>query len=78
MLYIAISHLMAMTRKDIAEQTLRTRGRYPASNPANAEDNTIRKQYGESVEANSVHGSDAPETAAVEMAYFFAGYEITG
>ena len=49
-----------------------------ATNPANAEDNTIRKEYGESVEANSVHGSDAPETAAVEMAYFFAGYEITG
>lgn len=49
-----------------------------ATNPANADDGTIRKLYGESVEANSVHGSDAPETAAQEIAYFFAGAEITG
>lgn len=49
-----------------------------ATNPANAADGTVRKLYGESVEANSVHGSDAPETAAQEIAYFFAGYEIVG
>ena len=49
-----------------------------ATNPANAADNTIRKLYGESVEANSVHGSDSPDNAAAEIAYFFAGYEITG
>ncbi|RVU38487.1 nucleoside-diphosphate kinase [Hwanghaeella grinnelliae] len=49
-----------------------------ATNPANADDGTVRKLYGESVEANSVHGSDAPETAAQEIAYFFAGTEIVG
>ncbi len=49
-----------------------------ATNPANADDGTVRKLYGESVEANSVHGSDAPETAAQEIAYFFAGSEIVG
>ena len=49
-----------------------------ATNPANADDGTIRKDFGESVEANSVHGSDAPETAAWEISYFFAGTEIVG
>lgn len=49
-----------------------------ATNPANADEGTIRKVYGESVEANSVHGSDAPETAAEEIAYFFAGTELVG
>ena len=49
-----------------------------ATNPANADDGTIRKDFGESVEANSVHGSDAPETAAWEISYFFAGLEIVG
>ena len=49
-----------------------------ATNPADAADGTIRKDFAESIEANSVHGSDAPETAAVEIAYFFAGCEIAG
>lgn len=49
-----------------------------ATNPANADEGTIRAAYGESVEANSVHGSDAPETAAEEIAYFFAGTELVG
>ncbi len=49
-----------------------------ATNPANAEDGTIRKDFGESVEANSVHGSDSPETAAREIAYFFSDIEIVG
>jgi len=49
-----------------------------ATNPANAAAGTIRKDFAESIEANSVHGSDAPETAAEEIAYFFAGYEIVG
>ena len=49
-----------------------------ATNPANADDGTIRKDFGESVEANSVHGSDAPEAAAWEISYFFAGLEIVG
>ncbi|MEE8547873.1 MAG: nucleoside-diphosphate kinase, partial [Alphaproteobacteria bacterium] len=48
------------------------------TNPANAEDGTIRKDFGESVEANSVHGSDSPETAAREIAYFFSDIEIVG
>ena len=48
------------------------------TNPANAEEGTIRKDFGESVEANSVHGSDSPETAVVEIAYFFSEIDITG
>lgn len=49
-----------------------------ATNPANAAPGTIRATFAESVEANSVHGSDAPETAAQEIAFFFAGIEIAG
>ena len=48
------------------------------TNPANAADRTIRKDYGESIEANSVHGSDSPESAAREIAYFFSACEIVG
>jgi nucleoside-diphosphate kinase len=47
-----------------------------ATNPANATPGTIRRDFAESIEANSVHGSDAPETAAQEIAFFFAGIEI--
>ena len=49
-----------------------------ATNPANAAPGTIRKDFAESMEANSVHGSDSPENAAIEIAYFFAGTEIVG
>ncbi len=49
-----------------------------ATNPADAADGTIRKAHAESVQNNSVHGSDAPETAAVEIAQFFSGNEIVG
>ena len=49
-----------------------------ATNPANAAAGTIRKDFAESIEANSVHGSDSPENAATEIAYFFAGNEIVG
>ena len=49
-----------------------------ATNPANADDGTIRKDFAESIEANSVHGSDAEETAAEEINYFFAQTEIVG
>ena len=49
-----------------------------ATNPANAAAGTIRAEFAESVGENSVHGSDAPETAAMEIAYFFAGIEIVG
>jgi nucleoside-diphosphate kinase len=49
-----------------------------ATNPANAAAGTIRKDFAESIEANSVHGSDSPENAAIEIAFFFAGIEIVG
>jgi len=49
-----------------------------ATNPANAADGTIRKVHAESIEANSVHGSDSAENAATEIAYFFAATEIVG
>lgn len=49
-----------------------------ATNPANAAEGTIRKLFAKSVGENSVHGSDAPETAALEIAQFFAGNEIVG
>lgn len=49
-----------------------------ATNPANADAGTIRKDFGESIEANSVHGSDSPENAATEIAYFFAQMDIVG
>ena len=48
-----------------------------ATNPANADAGTIRKMFAESIEANSVHGSDSPEAAASEIAFFFAGTDIT-
>lgn len=47
-----------------------------ATNPANAAPGTIRKEFAESIEANSVHGSDSAENAATEIAYFFSGCEI--
>ncbi len=49
-----------------------------ATNPADAADGTIRKDFAESIEANSVHGSDSVENAAIEIAYFFSGTEIVG
>ncbi|MBM3637201.1 MAG: nucleoside-diphosphate kinase [Alphaproteobacteria bacterium] len=49
-----------------------------ATNPANATDGTIRKLFAKSVGENTVHGSDAPETAKIEIAQFFSGNEIVG
>lgn len=49
-----------------------------ATNPEQADAGTIRKEFAESIEANSVHGSDAPETAAQEIPFFFADDEIVG
>lgn len=49
-----------------------------ATNPANAEEGTIRKEFAESIEANSVHGSDSLENAAKEISFFFSGLEIVG
>jgi nucleoside-diphosphate kinase len=47
-----------------------------ATDPAKAEAGTLRKQFGASIEHNATHGSDAPETAAFELAYFFPGVEF--
>jgi nucleoside-diphosphate kinase len=57
---------------------LRNREVMGATNPANAEEGTIRKTYAESIEANSVHGSDSPENAKIEIDYFFKPEEIVG
>lgn len=47
-----------------------------ATNPANADEGTIRKRYAESIQDNAIHGSDAEDTAAFEIGYWFAGYEL--
>jgi nucleoside-diphosphate kinase len=47
-----------------------------ATNPANADKGTIRKLYAQDIEHNAVHGSDAPETAAFEISYFFPGIQL--
>ncbi|HMF60935.1 MAG TPA: nucleoside-diphosphate kinase, partial [Vicinamibacterales bacterium] len=48
-----------------------------ATDPAKAEPKTLRKEFGRSIENNATHGSDAPETAAFELGYFFAGVEFS-
>ena len=48
-----------------------------ATNPANAEPGSIRKKYAGSIQENAIHGSDAEDTAAFEIGYWFAGYELT-
>jgi len=47
-----------------------------ATNPANAEEGTIRKKWATSIEHNAIHGSDADDTARFELSFFFAGYEL--
>ena len=47
-----------------------------ATNPEKADAGTLRKEFGESIERNATHGSDAPETAAFELGYFFAGLDL--
>ena len=47
-----------------------------ATNPANAEEGTLRKMFADSIEENAVHGSDAEDTAEFEIGFFFAGYEL--
>ncbi|WP_293880181.1 nucleoside-diphosphate kinase [Sphingomonas sp.] len=56
----------------------RNRNIMGATNPANADAGTIRKELAESIEANTVHGSDSDENAAIEIAYFFKPEEIIG
>jgi len=65
--------LMALEREDAVKQLREVMG---ATNPANAAEGTVRKLYAESIERNAIHGSDAPETAAQELAYFFTGVEL--
>ena len=47
-----------------------------ATNPEEAEEGTLRKLYATNIERNACHGSDAPETAAIEIAYFFGGMTL--
>ena len=65
--------LMALEREDAVKKLREVMG---ATNPANAADGTIRKLFAESIERNSIHGSDAPETAAEELKYFFTSVEL--
>ena len=60
------------------EAVARNREIMGATNPANAAPGTIRHEFAESMQANSVHGSDSAENAASEIAFFFAGIEIVG
>lgn len=57
---------------------LKNRDVMGATNPANAAPGTIRKEFAESIEANSVHGSDSLENAAIEISYFFSQVELVG
>ena len=52
------------------------RGLMGATDPAKADAGTLRKEFGKSIETNATHGSDAPETAAYELGYFFRGMEL--
>ena len=60
------------------DAVLAYRGVMGATNPADADEGTIRKEFAESIEANSVHGSDSLENAAIEIAHFFSDDEIVG
>ncbi|MBA3511312.1 nucleoside-diphosphate kinase [Sphingomonas sp.] len=60
------------------DAVVRNREVMGATNPADADEGTIRKTYAESIEANSVHGSDSPENAQVEIDFFFKPDEIVG
>ena len=66
--------VMALEREDAVKKLREVMG---ATNPANAADGTVRKLYAESIERNAIHGSDAPETAAEELKYFFTTIELT-
>ncbi len=60
------------------DAVVRNRTVMGATNPAAADEGTIRKRYGESIEANSVHGSDSDENARIEIDFFFKPEEIVG
>lgn len=65
--------VVALEREDAIRKWRDVMG---ATNPANAAEGTIRKRFGQSIERNCVHGSDAPETAAVEVHFFFSESEL--
>ncbi len=65
--------VMALEREDAVKKLREVMG---ATNPANAADGTVRKLFAESIERNAIHGSDAPETAAQELAFFFNSVEL--
>jgi nucleoside-diphosphate kinase len=64
---------LALEREDAVPYLRKVMG---ATNPADAEPGTIRALYGESIERNSIHGSDSPENAAIELSFFFAACEL--
>jgi nucleoside-diphosphate kinase len=65
--------LLALERDNAVAHWRKVMG---ATNPANADAGTIRKLFAESIERNASHGSDAPETAQQELAYFFRAYDL--
>jgi nucleoside-diphosphate kinase len=65
--------VMALEREDAIRKWRETMG---ATNPANAAEGTIRQRFGASIERNCVHGSDAPETAATELRFFFSTADL--
>ncbi len=65
--------VMVLEAEDAIKKWRDTMG---ATNPANAAEGTIRKKFAQSIERNCVHGSDAPETAAVEIPFFFSAAEL--
>src|SRR2546422_3908558 len=67
--------LMVLEAENAIEKLRKVMG---ATDPAKAEEGTIRKRFGTNIERNAIHGSDGPETAAFEIAYFFNQLEIAG
>jgi len=65
--------VMALEREDAVKKLREVMG---ATNPANAAEGTVRKLYAESIERNVIHGSDAPETAREELAFFFGAMDL--
>jgi len=64
---------LALEREDAVTYLRKVMG---ATNPADADEGTIRALYGESIERNSIHGSDSPENAAIEVNFFFSASEL--
>ena len=67
--------VMVIEGEDVIDKNRRLMG---ATNPEEADEGTIRKDFATEIEKNVVHGSDSPETASVEIAYFFNRFEIAG